>query len=150
MKNALFFVFAFSKKTTCLDGKGKLQFWTYDFSRRNEFWNFWVKSLANCFLVFEKRCSFHMLESWMCSVDKGNKTLNRNSFSSNFVLSIHSWLYRGDDIEVEKALKKIRFPSLVKLDLSENKLADISTFASLAGLKRLVQFLFFYFSKFFI
>ena len=150
MKNALFFVFAFSKKTTCLDGKGKLQFWTYDFSRRNEFWNFRVKSLANCFLVFEKRCSFHMLESWMCFVDKGNKTLNRNSFSSNFVLSIHSWLYRGDDIEVEKALKKIRFPSLVKLDLSENKLADISTFASLAGLKRLVQFLFFYFSKFFI
>ena len=59
--------------------------------------------------------------------------------------------YRGDDIEVKKALKKIRFPSLVKLDLSENKLADISTFASLAGLKRLVLFLlFFSFSKFFI
>ena len=59
--------------------------------------------------------------------------------------------YRGDDIEVKKALKKIRFPSLVKLDLSENKLADISTFASLAGLQRLVPFLlFFSFSKFFI
>jgi len=37
----------------------------------------------------------------------------------------------------EKAEKKTRFPSLVTLDLSENSLTDISTFASLAGLRKL-------------
>ncbi|XP_066915861.1 X-ray radiation resistance-associated protein 1-like isoform X2 [Clytia hemisphaerica] len=37
----------------------------------------------------------------------------------------------------QRAEEKTRFPKLISLDLSENNLTDISTFASLAGLRRL-------------
>jgi len=50
-----------------------------------------------------------------------------------------SYLINGSDSDEtkEKSVRKTRYPSLTHLDLSENKLSDISTFASLAGLRRL-------------
>ena len=47
---------------------------------------------------------------------------------------------RDSDEKKLKAEKKTRFPKLSHLDLSENELADYSTFASLAGLRRYMYF----------